>query len=315
VQSLDLRKNQIQGIADSYNILGSKYDVGKQLSCLTKLDLGQNKLKLIPRTVVILSRLTSLNVEGNDKVTSLPVELSSMTNLTELKLTLYRKLGSKAGDLKPQFVSPPLNVLKNGTIPAVWDEETGELVKPGNALGVINYLRMIEDAKRTRKLYHQNMDIDRFCPEVSEMATSPKSDAEEKAHNEAMEAMFCMGTGDLISMEYIYYQRNKMTRLPRSIGVLTRLVYLCADHNMLVAIPDEVGSLVNLRELGVSHNRIKALPKQLGNCTQMRRLALQHNRLESVPGSIGKMPVLDVLRLESNEIAELPEELMGATSL
>lgn len=127
MQSLDLSGNKIGGIADGYKILDGHYDVGKQLSCLTKLNLQGNKLKLVPRVCVFLSQLTALNVEGNEKMTSLPVELSSMTNLTELKVTLYRDEKGR-DDQKPQFVSPPLNVLQNGTKPAIWNQETGDLL-------------------------------------------------------------------------------------------------------------------------------------------------------------------------------------------
>jgi Leucine-rich repeat (LRR) protein len=135
--ALDLSNNEISDIKDEYHAFGVKYSVGKQLSCLTSLSLNSNKLKQVPHCIILLSQLTSLNMENNSLVTSLPVELCTMTNLTELRLTL------KTSNNKRQFLSPPSNVLQRGASVAVYDDQ-GRVLRHGTAHAVIDYLRMIQ---------------------------------------------------------------------------------------------------------------------------------------------------------------------------
>ncbi len=140
---LNLSHNNITDIKDDYHAFGVKYNFGQQLSSLTSLSLDNNNLKHVPHCIILLSRLTSLNLEGNAHVTSLPVELCTMTNLTELRLTL------KNADNKNQFRSPPSGVLRRGVGSAVYSER-GHVVRNGTAHVVIDYLRMIQVRYHTR---------------------------------------------------------------------------------------------------------------------------------------------------------------------
>jgi Leucine-rich repeat (LRR) protein len=135
--ALDLSNNQISDIKDDYHAFGVRYNCGKQLSCLTSLSLDSNKLKQVPHSIILLSQLTSLNMENNSLISTLPVELCTMTNLTELRRTL------KTSNNKRQFQSPPPNVLQRGATVAVYDDQ-GRVLRAGTAHAVIDYLRMIQ---------------------------------------------------------------------------------------------------------------------------------------------------------------------------
>ena len=58
--------------------------------------------------------------------------------------------------------------------------------------------------------------------------------------------------GDLVLLEELTLNNNKLTSLPNSIGNLILLKVLPLQHNSLTSLPTTIGNLVNLEELRLS---------------------------------------------------------------
>lgn len=310
ITELKLDSNQITAIPDDFIVLGQKQPVGKRLSQLANLSLSNNLLQGIPYFVVSLSQLQALNLEKNIFLTALPVELGRLSNLTELRLTLQTSKGEN------QFTSPPQEILELSMERAVLDPTGANILKEGSARVLTQYLRMIDDAKKSRRLYHMNMGLKEFAPELHIAAVlSTASDATledriaEENMRDKMQRMYLEPIGRLLDLTFLYVSRNQLKKLPASVGNLTHLVHLSAEHNLLEKLPRSIGNLHKLREISAGHNKIDKLPNSIGECSSLVRLTLHHNAIRQLPKDIGKCTKLQLLRMSENHLVELPSEI------
>ena len=122
---------------------------------------------------------------------------------------------------------------------------------------------------------------------------------------------------DLSFVNINYFEKDKVTDLPKEIGELVQLTHLGlgnAAHpeiyiTNITRLPDEVGKLINLESIHMQFNSIKELPKEIGGLTKLKELKLGGNKLRSLPKEIGNLHELEVLTLWSNDIARLPAEI------
>lgn len=98
-----------------------------------------------------------------------------------------------------------------------------------------------------------------------------------------------------------------ITRLPESIGGLTKLEHLDLPGNCLTELPDSICNLTELKSLNLNSNRLVKLPDNFGNLTQLEGLYLPHNRLTELPESIANLTRLRVIQLDNNRLNKLPD--------
>jgi len=77
----------------------------------------------------------------------------------------------------------------------------------------------------------------------------------------------------------IYLNNNKLTVLPKELGLLKGLTRLDVSGNQLTSIPPELGMLTNLKEFLLFDNYIETLPNELGTLYQLELLGLEGNPL------------------------------------
>ena len=83
----------------------------------------------------------------------------------------------------------------------------------------------------------------------------------------------------------LYLDRNKLSRLPKSIGKLKALMVFHVSHNCLVSFPDEIEEMSSLCHLSASDNYISELPAGFGRLGgRMLTLEMDGNMLSGVPG-------------------------------
>lgn len=75
---------------------------------------------------------------------------------------------------------------------------------------------------------------------------------------------------------------NRLTQLPESIGLLSKLELLTAHGNLLHSLPASLGKLSNLTTLNLSGNRLSSLPDLWAGLCKLEDLALSGNMLQSV---------------------------------
>lgn len=87
-------------------------------------------------------------------------------------------------------------------------------------------------------------------------------------------------------MQELILTENFLTKLPDSIGRMTKLNNLNVDRNALEDIPIEIGSCASLGVLSLRDNKLKKLPSELGNCLSLHVLDVSGNQLHNLPYSL-----------------------------
>ena len=77
----------------------------------------------------------------------------------------------------------------------------------------------------------------------------------------------------------IYFNHNKLTWLPPTIGTMRSLTVLDLSFNDLQELPVEIGMLSNLKRLLLYDNNLDDLPYELGSLYQLEMLGIEGNPL------------------------------------
>jgi len=106
-----------------------------------------------------------------------------------------------------------------------------------------------------------------------------------------------------------------LTRLPDTIGLLTKVTVLGLGRNRLTELPSRIGDLAALEELDISENALTALPAEVGRLKHLKILYLMQNKLVDLPREVGELSSLHTLQLEDNLLATLPPEIGNLSNL
>jgi len=104
--------------------------------------------------------------------------------------------------------------------------------------------------------------------------------------------------------------RRNLTKLPDSIGLLTKLREIDASNNKLTSIPKQIGLLTNLKGLYLENNNLTSIPNQIGFCTNLEDLDLENNKLTSIPSYIDLLVNLEYLNLKRNKLTSIPSSII-----
>ena len=241
-------------------------DVCREYTQLTELDLGDNKISMLPKAIENLTNMVMLRLDGNP-IHKLEPSMGNLTALTELFLD----------DFKNIKIPPP------------------EINERG--LGVtLKYLKRIAGADVTKKLDLSYMGLKEIPQHVLDMHSLSELSL---TGNQLRTLPINMSR--LVGLNELWLHNNRLESLPESIGFLTHLNKLLLDSNNLTTLPSSLGMLTSLARLSLTNNMLRALPAELGLLsTTLETLAFQNNKsLSSPPPEIqaeGSSAVLDYLR-------------------
>jgi len=100
-----------------------------------------------------------------------------------------------------------------------------------------------------------------------------------------------------------------MSQISEKIGELVYLEELFLEGNKLTVLPVQICSLVNLKKLRLSHNKINDLPDCLSRLISISELYLGDNLLTEIPSEALSLGELKVLDLTNNDIKFFNPEL------
>jgi hypothetical protein len=106
------------------------------------------------------------------------------------------------------------------------------------------------------------------------------------------------------SLEVLLVPKNRLTKLPDTIGYLSNLQELDAAYNEIDYITPFIGYLVKLRVLTLEFNNISRLPPQIGRLTELVALDLMLNPFRVLPAEISQLPLLRRIRLDGCPLQE-----------
>jgi len=204
------------------------------------------------------SKQPSLNISYN-QLTTLPPEITELTNLTEIYL-----YGNQLTTLPPEITK-----LTNLTV----------LVLSGNQLTTLPH----EIAKLTNlaELYLSGNQLTSLPPEIAKLTNLTVLDLFDNQLTSLPP-----GIMKLTNLSRLDLSGNQLTSLPPGITKLTNLNMLDLTGNQLTTLPPEITKLTNLTRLDLSGNQLTSLPPGITKLTNLTRLDLSENPLESPPPEI-----------------------------
>jgi GTPase SAR1 family protein len=113
------------------------------------------------------------------------------------------------------------------------------------------------------------------------------------------------------SLNSLRLRKNRIARLPESIGLLTQLTSLDLTQNRLSEVPDSIGNLRVLNTLRLGDNQLTRLPMGLSELTQLSTLDLRKNQFRNLPSFLGEMDFeRKTLEFSENPLSEFPPEVL-----
>ena len=103
---------------------------------------------------------------------------------------------------------------------------------------------------------------------------------------------------------------NRLSTLPASLSLLTRLSLLHVSNNVLAALPEALSALHALVDLDLSNNRLTILPAGLGCATGLTRLVAARNPLLAPPPEVLRQGAAAAVRYLAGVKAGRREEPM-----
>ncbi|XP_023696226.2 leucine-rich repeat-containing protein 40 [Paramormyrops kingsleyae] len=292
---------------------------------LTKLILSSNKLELLPEDVSLLAALVVLDVHDN-QLTSLPKTIGELQQLQKLNLShnklreLPEQLWSLTNLRSLQLQQNVLEVLPQGVGQLAnldeLDLSGNQLTEVPDSLGGLNNLV---------KLNLSHNKLKSLPLGISGMTNLKLLDCT-RNHLENVPPVLAHMT----SLEQLYLRHNKLRVLPelssckmlkelhvgnnqiesveaQQLKHLTALGVLELRDNKLKNLPDEVTLLEGLERLDISNNDISSLPCALGNMTKLKMLSLEGNSLRTIRRDLLTKGTQEILKYLRSRVQEQPD--------
>lgn len=118
---------------------------------------------------------------------------------------------------------------------------------------------------------------------------------------------------ELVNLQKLAIQLNKIRSLPSSICGMSSLRHLDAHFNELHGLPQAIGKLTQLEYLNLASNftDLAELPLSFGDLSSLRELDLSNNQIYALPDTFGHLENLKKLNLEQNPLVTPPMEVVN----
>ncbi|XP_077860911.1 erbin isoform X2 [Macaca mulatta] len=244
-----------------------------RLTKLQILELRENQLKMLPKTMNRLTQLERLDL-GSNEFTEVPEVLEQLSGLKEFWMDANRLtfIPGFIGSLKQLTY---LDVSKNNI----------EMVEEG-----------ISACENLQDLLLSSNSLQQLPETIGSLKniTTLKIDENQLIY-------LPDSIGGLISVEELDCSFNEVEALPSSIGQLTNIRTFAADHNYLQQLPPEIGSWKNVTVLFLHSNKLETLPEEMGDMQKLKVINLSDNRLKNLPFSFTKLQQLTAMWLSDNQ--------------
>lgn len=298
-QNIQLGGNQIEKIkksvwpvSDSLEtiVLSSNHlkRIGfKKNHSITNLDLSENKLKRIPKSIRRLKHLKHLDLSKNE-IKRIPCFIKNMDSLVELKLNYNQLKSLSKRDIRKLKKLKSIHFGANGI---------SELPDNLELLTKLETLNLgINQINKVPPSFSQIKSLEHLIFYRNEFTAIP------------------VEVWELISLKEIDFYHNHISEIPEQIGNAKKLEQIYLAYNQISQIPDTLFTLANLMALYLHHNEIIMVPIGLTRLQEMLYLDLGYNHIFEIP-DLSEMTKLIEIDLQENSLSEFPYELTEIKSL
>ncbi|XP_061635491.1 leucine-rich repeat-containing protein 7 isoform X10 [Phyllopteryx taeniolatus] len=244
-----------------------------RLSKLRILELRENHLKTMPKSIHRLTQLERLDL-GSNEFSEVPEVLEQIHNLKELWMdnNSLQSIPGSLGKLRQlRYLDLAKNRIENLDTDVSGCEALEDLLLSSNMLQ-----HLPDSIGMLKKLTTLKVDD-------NQLTSLP-------------------GTiGSLCLLEELDCSCNELESLPPTIGYLHSLRTFAADENFLIELPREIGNCKNVTVMSLRSNKLEFLPDEIGQMTKLRVLNLSDNRLKNLPFTFTKLKDLAALWLSDNQ--------------
>uniref|UniRef100_A0A673CDL7 Erbb2 interacting protein n=1 Tax=Sphaeramia orbicularis TaxID=375764 RepID=A0A673CDL7_9TELE len=280
LRELDVSKNSIQEFPENIKnckvlaiVEASVNPISNLLTKLQILELRENQLKMLPKSMQKLTQLERLDL-GSNEFTEVPEVLEQLTGIKELWMDGNRLtfLPGMLGMLK-QLVY--LDVSKNNL--EMVDEQIAGCESLQDLLISNNALTQLPGSIGSlKKLTALKVD-------ENQLMYLPDS------------------IGGLTSLDELDCSFNEIEALPSTIGQCVNIRTFAADHNFLTQLPPEMGNWKNATVLFLHSNKLETLPEEMGDMQKLKVINLSNNKLKNLPYSFTKLNQMTAMWLSENQ--------------
>uniref|UniRef100_A0A8C4DUY0 Leucine-rich repeat-containing protein 40 n=1 Tax=Dicentrarchus labrax TaxID=13489 RepID=A0A8C4DUY0_DICLA len=270
----------------------------EQLACLTAislLELRDNKIKTLPEEITLLSTLTRLDLTNND-ITTLPASLSLLPNLKVLLLEGNPLRGIRRDLLT---VEEPDRV----------DEGPTAMTLPSQA--TVN----VHNIKTLKLLVYSEKQALNIPDELFDAAADQPITTVNFSKNQltTIPPRLLDFQSSVLDINLGF---NKLTCCSPEICNLLQLKHIDLRNNQLSDLPPEMKSLNKLCSIILNYNRFKSFPEVLYQMVSLETVLLGNNQVGVVdPCHLMRLAHLSTLDLSNNDLMNIPPELGLCISL
>uniref|UniRef100_A0A8D0AGY0 Leucine-rich repeat-containing protein 40 n=1 Tax=Sander lucioperca TaxID=283035 RepID=A0A8D0AGY0_SANLU len=265
----------------------------EQLACLTAislLELRDNKIKILPEKITLLSTLTRLDVTNND-ITTLPASVSLLPNLKVLLLE-----GNPLRGIRRDLLTVG-DTLRT-------DEGPTAMTLPSQAR--VN----VHSIKTLKLLEYSEKQAAHVPDELFDAAAGQSVTTVNFSKNQLT---YC--NVFLSSLSDINLAFNRLSCCS-DICKFLQLVHIDLRNNQLSDLPSDMKNLTKLSSIILSYNRFKSFPEVLYHVVSLETVLLGNNQVGKVdPQRLMKLVRLSTLDLSNNDLLSIAPELGLCTSL
>jgi Leucine-rich repeat (LRR) protein len=268
---------------------------------------------------IIDGRVMHVILDNNNLTGTIPVEIGSITECTNINLTSNKLTGPIPSQIG--------NLSKLASLTLSFNNLTGEIPQ---SVGNCNRLRllllnnnMLEGSMPStignlslleRLSVASNLMTGTFPGIISSITTLKSINLS----NNSFSGSLPSDLGNLTALTDFLIANNQFSgAFPESISAWTQLNMFSIDNNLFEgAVPGGIGAFTNLIILNLDNNRFTSLPPEIASLTSLKHLTAKNNRLSGMlTSSIGGLTELEYLDLNDNLIESLPEEIGNLSKL
>ncbi|KTG41665.1 hypothetical protein cypCar_00012977 [Cyprinus carpio] len=263
----------------------------KHLSALSLLELRDNKVKSLPEEITLLQGLERLDLTNNDIGRKSYIKIYSMQKGTGELLKYLRSRVQEQPD-------------------------GGSKEEPKTAMTLPSQAKINVHAIKTLKTLDYSEKQEASIPDEVFDAVDDSPVANVNFSKNQLMAVPSRILELKDTLADINLGFNKLTSIPVDFSMLKQLVHIDLRNNLLTSLPMELEGLTKLRSVILSFNRFKSFPEVLYRISYLETILISNNQVGGIdPVQMKTLNNLSTLDLSNNDIMQVPPELGNCTSL